>query len=345
MAALGKAAMIWLSKRVLIPLILLLAGGFAYYAMGRGEKITTGKLARGAIAEAVYATGAVEPVIWAKVLPLVRARIVDHCRCEGKTVKKGDILARLDDSAAQADLKQAEAKRSFAAAEFARQSDLFSRGITTKQALERSQAELNQVDRQIEALKARLRDYLLLSPADGMVLRSDAQVGDIPATTETLFTVGEPAPLRVVGEVNEEDITRVSVGQRVLLRNEGFASRPLESSVAAITPKGDPAAKTFRIYLALPADTPLRIGMNVEANIVVAERKDVMLAPIEAVRDAGTPKAQVFLVAGGKLRAVPVSTGLRGNRTIEVAGDVKEGDVLAAPLKPHFVDGLSVHVK
>lgn len=337
--------MILLSKRVLIPLALLLAAGGSYYAMRRGEAIATGKVSRGTIAEAVYATGNVEPLIWAKVLPLVRARIVDHCRCEGKTVKKGDILARLDDTALQAELKQAEARRSFSASEFARQSDLFSRGITTKQALERSQSDLVQVDRQIDALKARLRDYLLLAPADGMVLRSDAQVGDIPATTETLFTVGEPAPLRIVGEVNEEDITRITPGQRALLRNEGFANRPLESRVAAITPKGDPAAKTFRIYLTLPADTPLRIGMNVEANIIIAEKTDVLLAPAESVRDAGTPRAQVFLVAGETLKAVPVTTGIRGARFLEVEGDLKAGDRLAAPLKPHFRDGLSVHVK
>jgi membrane fusion protein (multidrug efflux system) len=341
----NQAVMMILFRRALIPLVLLLAAGTIWFFMGRGEKITVAGIARGAIAEAVYATGSVEPLTWAKVLPLVRARIIDHCRCEGKSVKKGDVLARLDDTAPQADLKQAEARRGFSAAEFARQNDLFARGITTKQALERAQAELLQGDRQIDALKARLRDYLLLSPADGMVLRSDAQVGDIPATTDTLFTVGEPLPLRVVGEVNEEDIARITLGQRALLRNEGFGGRALESSVAAITPKGDPAAKTFRIYLALPGDTPLRIGMNVEANIVIADKKDVLLAPAEAVRDAGTPKAQVFVVSGGALRAVAVTTGIRGTRFIEISGDIKEGDRLAAPLKPEFRDGLAVRVK
>lgn len=311
----------------------------------RAERVGTVAISRGSIAEAVYATGAVEPLIWGKVLPLVRARIIEHCRCEGKQVKKGDVLARLDDSGAQADLKQTEAKRVFVAAEQARQSDLFKRGITTKQALERSQTDLLQVDRQIDALKARLRDYLLLSPADGVVLRSDAQVGDIPATTDTLFTVGEPSPLRVVGEVNEEDIPRVRLGQKTLLRNEGFAGKALESRVDSITPKGDAVAKTFRVYLALPQDTPLRIGMNVEANIIVAEKSDVLLAPSEAIREPGTSRATVFVVENGKLRAVPVTTGIRGSRVWEIQGDIKEGTVLAAPLKPEFRDGLSVRAR
>lgn len=333
------------SPRVLIPLLLALAAAAGWYWLGRGEPVGMVKVTRGSIAEAVYATGAVEPVTWAKVLPLVRARIVEHCRCEGKRVKKGDVLARLDDSGPQADLKQVQAKRDFAAAELARQSDLFARGITTKQAQERAQSDLAQIDRQMDSLKARLRDYLLLSPADGVVLRSDAQVGDIPATTDTLFTVGEPAPLQIVGEVNEEDIPRIRPGQRALLRNEGYAATPLEATLATITPKGDAAAKTFRVYFSLPAETPLRIGMNVEANILIAEKKDVLLAPSEAIRDPGTPKATVFAVQGGKLRARAITTGLRGARSWEVTEGVAEGEVLAAPFKPEFRDGLAVRQK
>ena len=56
-----------------------------------------GRGARGTAVEIVYATGAVEPVRWAKVASLIRDRIVDICDCEGKTVAKGDVLARLDD--------------------------------------------------------------------------------------------------------------------------------------------------------------------------------------------------------------------------------------------------------
>ena len=54
---------------------------------------------RGDAAEVVYATGVVEPQQWAKVSSLQRKRILDHCNCEGKEVKRGDVLARLEDGA------------------------------------------------------------------------------------------------------------------------------------------------------------------------------------------------------------------------------------------------------
>ena len=53
---------------------------------------------RGTAVEIVYATGGVEPVRWAKVASVIRDRIVEICDCEGKTVAKDDVLARLDEA-------------------------------------------------------------------------------------------------------------------------------------------------------------------------------------------------------------------------------------------------------
>lgn len=70
---------------------------------------------RGDAAEIVYASGVVEPRIWAKVTPLVRERIVEQCNCEGSKVSKGDVLARLDATEAQAALAELEARLSLGA--------------------------------------------------------------------------------------------------------------------------------------------------------------------------------------------------------------------------------------
>jgi multidrug efflux pump subunit AcrA (membrane-fusion protein) len=72
---------------------------------------------------------------------------------------------------------------------------------------------------------------------------------------------------------------------KVLLRTDAFLNQPLEGTVSDITPAGDPIAKTYRVKIALPDDSPLRIGMSVEANIVTREKADVLLAPSAAVVD------------------------------------------------------------
>jgi hypothetical protein len=124
----------------------------------------------------------------------------------------------------------------------------------------------------INAQKARIDALVLRAPLDGMVLRRDGEVGEIVGPTDVLFWVGPPAPMQVVAEINEEEITRIAVGQKAFLRSEAFTNKALRATVSQITPKGDPTRKSFRVYLLLPRDTPLRIGMTVEVNIIYREK-------------------------------------------------------------------------
>ena len=90
-------------------------------------------------------------------------------------------------------------------------------------------------------------------------------------TTDTVFWIGDPKPLRITADVDEEDVPRVEPGQKVLLRADAFPDRVLEGGLTSITPKGDPVQKTYRVRIELPDDAPLLIGMTVEANVVVRE--------------------------------------------------------------------------
>jgi membrane fusion protein, multidrug efflux system len=329
--------------RILAGLLVLIGGGYAALLWLRGPLVTAATAQRGDVAEVVYATGAIEPLTWSKVLPLLRARIVAHCRCEGQLVTKGQVLAKLDDTAAQAELAQVLTKRNFAEGDVKRLANLIATGATTRLTLERAETELRQLDSQIAALRARLTDYLLVAPKEGIVLRADGQVGDIPVTTDVLFWVGQPKPLQVIADVNEEDIAKVSLGQVALLRNDGFPNGNLSATVASITPKGDPVTKTFRAYLALPEESPLRIGMSVEANIVIRERKAALLVPAEAIRTI-KGKAHVLAIENGRLRQVSIETGIRGSRLVEVVAGLAEGATLASPVKAEYADGQSVRV-
>ena len=115
--------------------IVLLLAAAGWWRFGRGPEVAAAAATRGTAVEIVYATGGVEPVRWAKVASLVRDRIVEICDCEGKTVKKGDVLARLDDRQVQAGLKELKAREDFLQREMSRVSELITRGAATTQAL------------------------------------------------------------------------------------------------------------------------------------------------------------------------------------------------------------------
>ncbi len=318
----------------------LLAAAFWWFNASRPQVIAV-KPTRGDAAEVVYATGVVEPQQWAKVSSLQRKRILEHCNCEGKTVSKGDVLARLEDGAERALLRELEARRERIQEEAQRLEGLVERNVTTRVTYEEKITQLREQDARIAAQKDRINDLVLRAPMDGVVLRRDGEVGEIAGTgaTDILFWIGQPKPLRVVAEVNEEDIIKARLGMTVLLRHDGLAGEPLRATLSEITPKGDPSTKTFRVYFALPDDTPLRIGMSVEANIVVREAKGALLVPIEAVADG-----HVLEIRGSRVYRVAVKTGIRGARVVEILAGIGPDTSIASPINTKVWDGSRVRV-
>ncbi len=324
----------------LVIAALVAAGGYiAWSRFGAPPQVAVAEAKRGSVAEVVYATGVVEPTRWAKVIAYQRKRIVDMCDCEGKPVKAGDMLARLDDTEEKANLAELEARRALLKNDLDRVTGLYKLNAATKTALDQATTTLQEYDARIDARRQRIADLVLRAPIEGVVLRRDGNIGDMAGVgpNDALFWVGKPKPLRLVADVNEEDMPRVKVGQKVLLRHDGFPNQPLEASVGEITPKGDPQTKTFRVYLALPDDTPLRIGMSVEANIVIAARENALVVPKEAVSGDSVDR-----VVDGKIARTQVKTGVRGVRLVEILSGLEEGARVVAPAQPALKDGARV---
>ena len=328
-----------LRSLVVVVVIAAVAAAGWWWRYGRGLEITTVAATRGTAVEIVYATGAVEPVRWAKVASVIRERIVERCDCEGKPVKKGDVLAQLDDKEIRAQLQELKAREDFAKRELGRVTELMERRVTTTQAYERASTDLQMVQGLISVQMEKLDNYTITAPMDGIVLRRDGEVGEIAEPAQVLFRVGVPKPLQVVAEVNEEDIPRVAVDQQVLLRTDAFLGRRLEGRVREITPMGDALAKTYRIRIALPDDTPLLVGMSVECNVVTREKANALLVPTDAVQ--GTT---VLVIDGNRVRRRSVEIGIRGTRAVEVVAGLSDGDRVAAPFSADLADGQSVRV-
>jgi RND family efflux transporter MFP subunit len=325
-------------RLVLLLVLLASAGAFWWFQYGRGPEVAAAVPVRGTAVEIVYGTGAVEPVRWAKVASLIRGRIVEVCACEGQSVRKGDLLVRLDDGEVRAQLHELRAREDFAKREVSRLTELIARGAATTQAHERALTEMRAIQGLITVLLERLQNYTINAPIDGVVLRRDGEVGEIAESGQILFRVGELRPLRVVAEVNEEDIPRVKIAQKALLRTDAFAERRLEGAVREITPMGDPVARTYRVYIALPDDTPLLAGMNVEANIVTREKADALLVATDAVRGN-----TVFVLDGNHVRQRIVTVGIRGSRAVEIVTGLLESDRVASPATG-LIDGQRVRV-
>ncbi|MGI9371680.1 MAG: efflux RND transporter periplasmic adaptor subunit [Hyphomicrobiales bacterium] len=313
---------------IILALVLTASAAGYWWFYGNYTTVNTVKAKRGHAAEVVYATGTVEPLLWAKITALHRKRIVEICKCEGKSVVAGEVLVRLDDAEERARLRQLKARLERVKADAERIKSLVERDIASRITYDEMSTQINEHEARIAAQIDRINDLELKAPIDGIVLRRDGEVGEIASIgpNDAIIWIGQPKPLQVVADINEDDISKVQKGQNVLLRHESQNGKPLRANVDRITPKGDPETKTFRGYLALPEDSPLMIGMSVEANIVIREAKNAILLPAETVKDD-----TVQAVVNDRVVLRTVVSGIKGTRFLEIAGGISEGEVVISP--------------
>ncbi|MBM3557795.1 MAG: efflux RND transporter periplasmic adaptor subunit [Alphaproteobacteria bacterium] len=328
--------------RLLIALLLLtgsIAGGWFWWE-SRGITVSIATPTRGPAVEAVYATGVIEPVRWAKVGPVTNGRVAAISVGDGDRVTEGAVLARLDDREPRANLAQLQAREKFLREEVDRLRPLRDRGVIAQQTFDRAVSDHDQVVAQAEASRKQLTDRTLTAPIGGVILRQDGLIGEFVEAGRVLFWVGQPRPFRVVVDVDEQDIPFVRPGQRALVRADAYPDKAIEGKVADVTPKGDPTTQTYRVYVQLPDDAPLFIGMTVEVNIVLRETADAILVPLAAVRDG-----RLFVVKDERAEARTVRTGAIGSRRIEVRDGLAEDENFVADPPPGLKPGTRLRAR
>ena len=213
---------------------------------------------------------------------------------------------------------------------------------------ERAQQSRASAERRIaqgRAENARARDMLskteITAPIDGVITRLDAEQGEMvvmgvqnqPGTI--LMTLSDLSAVNAEVKVAEADVMRLSNGFASTVTLEAlplqkFTGRVVEIGASALAQVGtQAAAREFRVKVRLDGPTTaLRPGLTCDTEILVAERKNALTVPLQAVveRDG---KTGVFVVRDGGVQFTPVTTGIIGGLSIEV-DDVAEGTAIVA---------------
>jgi RND family efflux transporter MFP subunit len=175
----------------------------------------------------------------------------------------------------------------------------------------------------VEAFLARAADYTLTSPFDGFVLEKLLDTGAMVTNNDGILSLSTKDSMVVEGKVDELDANKIILGQKVLMSFDSLPEKVYEGAVRILAPRIDYATKSFKIKIALPADVPVRAGMSAELNILVLEKQRALLVPVNALSEGS-----VWLVQDGKVKKIPVKTGLRDSRKIEIVEGIKEGDTV-----------------
>ena len=295
---------------------------------------------RGPAVEAIYATGTVEPSVVLPIASRAAGNLIELPVDEGDQVRKGQTLARLDDADLANTVQELDARARLARLNLQRMQELAQRKVVAAVDLDQARAELEAAEAVLRRAKAQRGFLTLSSPADGLIIRRDGEVGQFIPAGQAVFTLSCCAPLRVTADVDEEDIPRVRVGQKVVLHADALPDQVFDGEVSQITPKGDPVARTFRVRIRLADLAGLQIGMTVDANLIVTERQDALLVPSTALQ-----KGALWLVADGKLRRQPVRTGVAGALRTEILDRLPMDAQIVAMPSEALRDGATVRIR
>lgn len=324
MSRLKLSRPLWL---LLAVLVLAAAGLLAWWL--RPLSVSTVLATPGVAIDAIYASGAVEPTVVLPVAPRSGGILAELRVDEGAEVRKGEVLARLDDADLANTVKELEAKARYASAQYARAQDLVRRGFVARTELDRGRSELDAANAALRRARAQRGFLALTAPEDGRVIRRDGEIGQFIAPGQAVLVLACCAPLRVTAQVDEEDIARLQPGQPVVLSSDALPGRSFDGQVAEVTPQGDPVARSYRVRIQLTTPEPFQIGMTVDANIIVARHEGALLVPSAAIRDAA-----VWVLRDGRLHRQPVRTGIAGSERSEILAGLDAGSqVVTGPLE------------
>jgi RND family efflux transporter MFP subunit len=314
----------WIVRLVVLLVLAGIGAAGAWHYLGP-VAVDAARPIRGPAVEAVYGAGTVEPTVMLPIAPKVVGRLQQLLVDESSTVRQGQPMAQLDNRELAAAVAEWEARLRYADAQFRRADDLYRNQSGTAAARDQARNDLETARATLDRAKKQLAEMTLFAPADGIVIKRDGEVGQLIHAGQAVFWMSCCDSFRVAVEIDEEDIPRVRPGQKVVIRADAFPGRVLEGTVAEITPKGDPVARSFRVRVRLPADTPLMIGMTADCNIVIGERQNVLLVPATAVVDR-----KVWIVADGKLARREVTVGVAGDSLTEIKSGLGDGDLVVA---------------
>ena len=267
----------------------------------------------------------------------------------GQRVRLGQPLAQLDPSdlklqqdAALAGLRAAQAAFDFAAADFKRYEELRAQGFISGMELERRETTLKSARAQLEQAKAQadvqgnFAAYAVLTAsASGIVTATEAEVGAVLSAGTPVLRLAHDGPRDVVFSVPED----AALGIRALLgRRDALRVRPwgqagtLPATVREVAAAADPATRTFLVRADLGA-APVQLGQTLTVQLDLPRRDAAARLPLTAVmRQQGqtavwvldpasmTVKVQPIVVAGADGNSVMVASGLQSGQRVVTAG-------------------------
>ncbi len=189
---------------------------------------------------------------------------------------------------------------------------------------DRLRTESQNAKLQLDAQTTNQGDFTINAAVSGKVYDIVPKIGDLVNSQMSLIEIGSATEFEVELSIDETDISFVVVGQEVLYEIDAYRDFPLTGTVLEIYPRISAGNKTAKIIASVTfgKDMVVYSGMSIESNIIITEKKSVLVIPREYVKPGNTVNVK------GKDQPVKITTGASDLEFIEVTSGLSETDEL-----------------
>lgn len=288
-------------------------------------------------------SGNITPEEQASVRAEVGGAVLQTMAEQGQAVRQGQALARIDD----ATLREAELAARSAVTTAQNTVDLNKRQLDRNQALlkagaiaERDMemannqytaaaAQLANAKAQLANAEKQLSKSTIVAPFAGIVSARQVSAGDVVQPGGALFTIVNPATMRLEASVPANELAAVRIGIPVDFTVNGYPNRHFTGRITNINPVADPATRQVRIIASIPNAGNVLVGGLFADGHVSSEVRSAPVVPIGAVDERGL-KPFVMRIKNGQVQKAEVELGIRdaATETVEIKTGVAPGDTI-----------------
>ena len=213
-------------------------------------------------------------------------------------------------------------------------------GDDLTESIQSASESLRSAEISMQNLQDTMNNYTITAPISGTIIEKDAKVGDAVKTGDTLCIVYDLSYLEMNINVDELQISSISVGQQVQITADAVPDKTYVGTVTRVSMKGasNSGTTTYPVTIRIDDTDGLRPGMNANAEIVVAEAKNALVVPNAAVvrgsyvlvtKDSpSAANADTAMEAPEGFVYVPVKTGVSDDDYTQIVSGIQEGDTI-----------------
>ncbi|MEY8414764.1 efflux RND transporter periplasmic adaptor subunit [Tissierella praeacuta] len=319
-----------------------------------GIPIETAEIIKEALVEKLNYIGTIYPKDTVELSFKIPAEIIQLNIKEGEHIKAGALIGRLDDSNIHAKLNTIQAKintvefnLNYLSQEENRYKELLDNEAIPQNTYDKVKHEKDIAEMQLKELESTkielessLKDFILISPIDGIVKNLNASIGEIALTGKPVAIIDTEESIIKVN-IGEMDLDKVKKGMEVNLALIGIENK-INAKVTKIMPSINPATRIGEVEIG-NINGEFISGTSVEAEFIIDKIEEGLTIPLNAVKELKDTLV-VYKIVDNHVEEIPIKTGIKVNNRLQIIEGLEEGDVIAIKNINKLYDGAKVTI-